>query len=230
MLFARKNSLANFTKLPAENGPFQAITVVFDQALLRTFHPQYGGGSEQPPQASAAVTRLPSSPTLPRFYETLRPYFEAPLPALLAQHKQQEALGLLLEAHPALQHVLFDFRQPGKIDLEAFMRQNFRFNLGLQQLAYLTGRSLATFKRDFHHVFRSSPARWLYQQRLAEAHYLLQSSTSAPQTCTTPWASRAWRTSPTPSSSFLAARRPAYTWHSWPAKQQRLDGRIRYSP
>ena len=60
------------------------------------------------------------------------------------------------------------------------MRQNFRFNLGLQQLAYLTGRSLATFKRDFHHVFRSSPARWLYQQRLAEAHYLLQEQHQRP--------------------------------------------------
>lgn len=29
------------------------------------------------------------------------------------------------------------------------MRQHFRFNVELKQLAYLTGRSLATFKRDF---------------------------------------------------------------------------------
>jgi AraC-like DNA-binding protein len=181
LLFARKNSLAKFTKQPAENVPFQAITVVFDPALLRTFRQQYGaGGSEPPPQASAAITRLPPSPTLHQFYETLRPYFEAPLPASLAQHKQQEALGLLLQAHPALQQILFDFGQPGKIDLEAFMRQNFRFNVELRQLAYLTGRSLATFKRDFHQVFRSSPARWLYQQRLAEAHYLLEEENRRP--------------------------------------------------
>lgn len=180
LLFARRNSLAKFTKQPADNGPFQAITVVFDQPLLRTFRQQFGGGGEQPPQASAAITRLPSSPTLHRFYETLRPYFEAPLPAPLAQHKQQEALGLLLQAHPALQNVLFDFGQPGKIDLEAFMRQNFRFNVELRQLAYLTGRSLASFKRDFNHVFRSSPARWLYQQRLAEAYYLLQEQHQRP--------------------------------------------------
>ena len=60
------------------------------------------------------------------------------------------------------------------------MRQHFRANLGLKQLAYLTGRSLAAFKRDFARIFHTSPTRWLYQQRLAEAHYLLQEENRRP--------------------------------------------------
>lgn len=103
-----------------------------------------------------------------------------PLPAPLIRLSQQEALQLLLHAHPDLSHVLFDFGQPGKIDLETFLRQNFRFNVGLGQLAYLTGRSLATFKRDFAKLYHISPTRWLYQKRLEEAHYLLQEEHQRP--------------------------------------------------
>lgn len=180
LLFYRKNFLAKFTKLPAENGPFRAITVVFDQAMLLEFSQLHGVGYAQPYMASAAVLPLAPSPMLQSFYDTLRPYFEVPLPAPLARLKQQEALLLLLQTHPDLQNVLFDFGQPGKIDLEVFMRQNFRFNIGLQQLAYLTGRSLATFKRDFDKVFHASPTRWLYQKRLEEAHYLLQEEHKRP--------------------------------------------------
>jgi AraC-like DNA-binding protein len=180
LLFYRKNFLAKFTKLPAENGPFRAITVVFDQAALLEFSQQYGVGYEQPHVGSADMLPLTNSPMLQSFYDTLRPYFEVALPAPLARLKQQEALLLLLQMHPALQNVLFDFGQPGKIDLEAFMRRNFCFNLEIKQLAYLTGRSLATFKRDFQKIFHTSPNRWLYQKRLEEAYYLLQEEHKRP--------------------------------------------------
>lgn len=180
LLFYRKDFLAKFTKLPAEDGPFQAITVVFDQATLLAFSQQQGIVSEQSSVASPAAQLLAPNLLLHSFFATLLPYFKEPLPVPLAQLKQREGLQLLLHTHPALQAVLFDFKQPGKIDLEAFMRQNFRFNLGLRQLAYLTGRSLAAFKRDFHQVFHTSPTRWLYQKRLAEAHYLLREENKRP--------------------------------------------------
>jgi AraC-like DNA-binding protein len=180
LIFCRKNFLAKFTKLPAENGPMQAITVVLDRATLLEFSQQYGLGHEGSHVPSVAVQSLADSPLLHSFYATLQSYFEVPLPAPLARLKQHEAIMLLLQAHPALQSVLFDFGQPGKIDLEAFMQQNFRFNVALKQLAYLTGRSLATFKRDFEKTFHTSPNRWLYQRRLEEAHYLLKEANRRP--------------------------------------------------
>jgi len=54
------------------------------------------------------------------------------------------------------------------------MQKNFRFNVALSRFAYLTGRSLATFKRDFERLFHLSPSRWLVQRRLQEAYYFLQ--------------------------------------------------------
>ena len=180
LLFYRKNFLAKFTKLPDASGPMRAISVLFDRATLLEFSQQYGVGTAGSPVANAAVVPLASSLMLHSFYDTLRPYFEVPLPVPLARLKQQEALLLLLQVQPALQNVLFDFGQPGKIDLEAFMQQHFRFNVALKQLAYLTGRSLATFKRDFKKIFHTSPSRWLYQKRLEEAHYLLKEKNRRP--------------------------------------------------
>lgn len=91
----------------------------------------------------------------------------------LLRIKQKEALMLLLEYDPTLKDVLFDFSEPYKIDLEAFMNRNFRFNVHLDRFACLTGRSLATFKRDFQKIFGTAPRRWLQQKRLQEAHYLI---------------------------------------------------------
>lgn len=87
---------------------------------------------------------------------------------------------MLLHVTPALQDVLFDFAEPGKIDLAAFMEKNFHFNVTLSRFAYLTGRSLATFKRDFARLFRQSPSRWLVQRRLREAHFLLREKAQTP--------------------------------------------------
>ncbi len=41
-------------------------------------------------------------------------------------------------------------------------------------VAYLTGRSLSTFKRDFEKIYHMTPSRWLLQKRLEDAHYLLK--------------------------------------------------------
>jgi AraC-type DNA-binding domain-containing proteins len=80
---------------------------------------------------------------------------------------------ILLETNPLLKDVLFDFAEPGKIDLEAYMTKHYRYNVNMDRFAYLTGRSLATFKRDFAKVFHTSPNRWLQQKRLEDAHYLI---------------------------------------------------------
>ena len=38
------------------------------------------------------------------------------------------------------------------------MEQHFRFKASLPQVAYLTGRNLATFKRDCRQLFHTFPA------------------------------------------------------------------------
>jgi len=61
--------------------------------------------------------------------------------------------------------------EPGKMDLEEYMNRNFQYNVSLDRFAYLTGRSLSTFHRDFKSIFNTTPGRWLLKKRLNEAYY-----------------------------------------------------------
>ncbi len=71
-----------------------------------------------------------------------------------ADVKREELLLILLHAQPELAGLFFDYRTPEKINLEEFMNRNYQFNVSLERFAYLTGRSLSAFKRDFKQVFK----------------------------------------------------------------------------
>lgn len=180
LIFFRKNFLSKFIKQPAENGTFKSIAIVFDKNTLMEFSKQYNVFYEEPYITDHAVLSLEQNTLLENYYKTLLPYFDSFIPDQLINLKKQEALMLLLQIDPKFKNVLFDFNQPGKIDLEAFMQKNFKFNVELKKLAFLTGRSLATFKRDFARIFNMSPNRWLQQRRLEEAHYLLKEKSKRP--------------------------------------------------
>jgi AraC-like DNA-binding protein len=94
--------------------------------------------------------------------------------------KQKEAVLLLLKLIPAFKNILFDFSEPGKMDLEAFMEKSYHFNVQLKRFAYLTGRSLATFKRDFDKIYHTTPSRWLQQRRLQEAYHRIKEQKKMP--------------------------------------------------
>lgn len=72
---------------------------------------------------------------------------------------------------------LFDFADPWKIDIMSFMEQNYTNDLSLEEMANYTGRSLATFKRDFSKVCDLSPQKWVIRRRLEAAHALILSGT-----------------------------------------------------
>jgi len=173
----KRNQLVKFIKEPVEGGSFKAISIYLDQATLRSFAMENGHQSEGTRGLTQdAVIPLEPNPLFTGFMDSLWPYVQHNqlVDTSLQNLKQREAIMLLLRLRPELKDVLFDFNEPGKIDLEAFMNKNFHFNVQLKRFAYLTGRSLATFKRDFEHVFHLSPSKWLQQRRLQEAHYLIK--------------------------------------------------------
>ncbi|TGE03710.1 helix-turn-helix domain-containing protein [Hymenobacter fodinae] len=177
----RRNQLMKFQKQPPARGEFETLSVFFDQPTLRAVSQEYGYQAEGHTPGPGVLPLTPS-PLYTSYFESLRPYQQLAQPsqAPLLALKVREALLLLLQANPALRDVLFDFSEPGKIDLEAFMQANFRFNVTLSRFAYLTGRSLANFKRDFEKLFLTSPSRWLQQRRLQEAYYLLKEKGRTP--------------------------------------------------
>ena len=179
--FSRRNHLVKFVKLPPEDGEFKSISVYLDQDTLRNVSLEYGYKAQHG-QNGDAILDLKPDPLYKSYMDSLIPYQQLTQPGneQLLSLKLREAILLLLKVNPELNEVLFDFSEPGKIDLEAFMNKNFHFNVELKRFAYLTGRSLATFKRDFEKIFHISPSRWLQHRRLQEAHYLIKERGKAP--------------------------------------------------
>jgi AraC-like DNA-binding protein len=176
LYFCRRNSLMKYTKYPPEGGEFKSISIFFDQEILRNFSMEFGHSSEKQVQAPAFLT-LPTASLLHGYMGSLKAYesiFQEKTDQELIAIKQKEAVLLLLKSDPKIANTLFDFSEPGKIDLEAFMSKNYHFNVALNKFAYLSGRSLSTFKRDFEKIFQTTPSKWLLKRRLQEAYYLIK--------------------------------------------------------
>jgi AraC family transcriptional regulator, exoenzyme S synthesis regulatory protein ExsA len=170
VLFPRYQ-LTRLVKLPANGEPFRSVSILFPEVQLRSF---YGTRAENPAEGRWTGPMVVNRHALlDGFFESLIPYFELQedLPADLAAIKIGESLTLLDAYDPKVRRVLGTLEEPGKIDLAAFMEQNFMFNLPLERFSYLTGRSLTTFKKDFKNIFHTNPGRWLMQKRLERAHY-----------------------------------------------------------
>ncbi len=60
------------------------------------------------------------------------------------------------------------------------MNRNYKFNFGIKRFAFLTGRSLSAFKREFKETFDETPNRWLIHRRLQEAHFLIEKKNKKP--------------------------------------------------
>ncbi len=175
-----KNHLARYNK-ERMNGEFEKVVVIFDEAFLKKFQEKH-----QPTTAGFKAKRaflpLEKSMLVSGFIQSLMPYYNqgGKIDAAFADVKREELLIILLQNQPELGGVLFDYGTPEKINLEAFMNRNFKFNVSIQRFAYLTGRSLSAFKRDFKTTFNDTPNHWLIQKRLQEAYFLIEKKNKKP--------------------------------------------------
>ncbi|MCD8260509.1 MAG: AraC family transcriptional regulator, partial [Bacteroides sp.] len=123
----------------------------------------------------SSVVRLPKTPHLESLFLSMIPYFETeeePQENLI-NLKIQEGILSLLQINKNFFSTLFDFIEPWKIDIMDFLTENYMYDLTMEEIASYTGRSLATFKRDFKKISDLSPQKWLIRKRLEKAHELI---------------------------------------------------------
>jgi len=178
---ARKNHLLRYNKEQL-NGEFKKIVIVLDEPFLRSFLTKHATPSGTAERDDSIVT-IQSDRLLDSFIQSLAPYYkgEAEIENTFADLKREELLLILLQKHPELASIFFNFGAPEKIDIEEFMSRNFRFNISLERFAFLTGRSLSAFKRDFSVAFKETPGRWLTRKRLEEAYFLIHNQSQKPK-------------------------------------------------
>ena len=169
----RKNRLVRYD-LASAGTDCEMTFVCFEEHFLRSFQARHHLAAKKA-RPSATFVPLSQQEVIPAFMRSLPPYQNAAgkLDAVFAEVKYEELLLILLQQQPELADILFDYGVPGKINLEEFMQRNFTFNVSLARFAFLTGRSLSAFKRDFHAIFNQTPSRWLVHKRLQEAYFLL---------------------------------------------------------
>ncbi|GAB3947246.1 hypothetical protein GCM10028805_19140 [Spirosoma harenae] len=170
---ARRNHLVKYNKQLVD-GKFEKIVVVFDQKFLKAFQEEYKLQTDLK-KPSGGLIKLEKNPLVDNYVRSLDSYLtdSGKIDPVFFDIKRKELLLIVLRKNPELASVFFDFSAPEKIDLEAYMNRNFRFNVTLDRFAYLTGRSLTIFKQDFKRIFQDTPSHWLMQKRLQEAYFLL---------------------------------------------------------
>ena len=169
-----KNQLSRSIKTPVGGEPFKCLSMLLPEEYLREFyqdHPILETWTEN----ISKQRPIKSNPLLDSFFGSLLPYFEMQdeLPEALVALKIQEVLTIIDAVDKRASAILGTFSEIGKIDLEKYMEEHYMFNLPLERFAFLTGRSLTTFKSDFKKIFQNTPGKWLTEKRLNLAHHKL---------------------------------------------------------
>ncbi|PWJ43724.1 helix-turn-helix domain-containing protein [Sediminitomix flava] len=169
-----KNQLTRSLKKPADGKPFKCVSLFLTDENLRDFYLNKPVSEDWIENISKQRPINPH-PLLESFFGTLLPYFdmEDELPEALVPIKITEALTIIDTVDKRASKILGTFSEIGKVDLEAYMEEHYMYNLPLERFAFLTGRSLTTFKSDFKKIFQNTPGKWLTEKRLDLAHHKL---------------------------------------------------------
>ena len=176
-VFLRKDNRVSLTKQPKGKEQFIGISLVFKRAFLREFY-QTVDKKKLPLQVQKhepSILRLPQTPAITSLFQSMLPYFDTstqPTDRIISM-KLQEGIYALLDIDEQFYPSLFDFTDPWKIDILDFMEKNYAYDLTIEDIAHYTGRSLATFKRDFKRLSALPPQKWLMEKRLNVAQYKL---------------------------------------------------------
>ncbi len=169
-----KNQLTRSLKSPVNNKPFKCVSLFLPEEELREFYIK-SSVSENWTENISTERPIKPHPLLHRYFESLLPYFDMQddLPTELTSIKIKEALTIIDKADKRASSFLGTFGEVGKIDLKNYMEEHYMYNLPLEKFAFLTGRSLTTFKSDFKKIFNNTPGKWLTEKRLNLAYHKL---------------------------------------------------------
>lgn len=156
------------------------IFLMFTRSFLREMYVRLGINrlpqKNRAPKLDNGVIKLPATVELASLFASMTPYFNPSVKPKdnFMELKLQEGLMALLAIDERFVPTMFDFNQPWKIDILEFMEANFMCDLSMEEIAHYTGRSLATFKRDFKRISHLTPEKWLIKRRLEKAYELMK--------------------------------------------------------
>ncbi|KIA86981.1 AraC family transcriptional regulator [Flavobacterium sp. AED] len=176
--FIRRDHRLKMYKNSKDEALYKGISLTFKRSILREFYSKMDK-AEIPKNIAVSddyVFKLQPSPAIESLFQSLTPYFDSNIkPTEGVTHlKLLEGIYALLNSNKQLYPILFDFAEPWKVDILEFLNENYTDELTMEQIASFTGRSLATFKRDFKKISNHTPQKWLIKRRLEAAYIKLK--------------------------------------------------------
>ncbi|WP_428232753.1 helix-turn-helix domain-containing protein [Flavobacterium sp.] len=175
-----RNLLAAMVNYPKNGQPHKTVVMHLSTERLKKFYEKIN--IDKKTETAHKIFSFSNHPLIESCMASVVPYFDmkGELPDSIASLKITEAISILREIDKSVDNVLANFDEPGKVDLIDFMERNFMYNMPMEKLGYLTGRSLSTFNRDFKKYFNMPPQKWLTEKRLQMAHFLLSDKRKKP--------------------------------------------------
>ena len=178
MILLRKCQSIDYEKTSdPTTGLFESLLFGISSELLKDFLASQNIGHVTTTEEQHARV-CPMSERLVAYCRSLQPYFARPEqaePALL-RLKMMELLFDVMDCSKNTFRQMLQLRQPVRRDLRRVVEENITSPVGIDELAYLSGRSRSSFKREFQEIYGEPPARWIREKRLDRAHRMLQDS------------------------------------------------------
>jgi AraC-like DNA-binding protein len=155
-----------------ENGEFEAVFYFFEEEIINGFLADI-----QPICVSFSNPSL-----LLNYSENIRIFTESILKVYtenankeVTKLKLLELLYLIYNSSQQyhLIQILLSLNAKKKRNLEELMLENFDKPLSIEDYAFLAGRSISSFNRDFLRKFEMPPKKWIIKKRLEKAIELL---------------------------------------------------------
>ena len=161
-----------------KNDVFNALVFFFDDDVCDAFLSSFG---LLQPEKVCGPLRIDFNEDLRLFTDTLTSLYKGRNQNQFTRPKLVEFLHLIALSKQGedFANRLQSLKTRERRSIRSFMEEHFDKPLDIEDYAYLTGRSISTFQRDFKHRFHISPKKWLIQKRLDKAAFLLRTTSNS---------------------------------------------------
>ncbi|OXG03963.1 AraC-like DNA-binding protein [Flavobacterium araucananum] len=179
MILLKKATAVKYDKIgnPENDNIYDSLMFSIKDDLLKSF---LATSDIKIPKIEGEIKTgvYPMNECLVAFAHSMKPYFfdhSIVHPGQL-RLKIMELLYDVADGNRNMFLQILQLHEPVKADIAHVVEQHYASPISLSELAYLSGRSLSSFKRDFQGIYNMTPALWIREKRLEKAKEMLETT------------------------------------------------------
>ncbi|PWV50612.1 AraC family transcriptional regulator [Chitinophaga sp. S165] len=181
MILLKKATLINYESVgnPLNNNLFSCLMFSLKDEMIKSFLTSTDLKiAKQDVDIKDLSSVQPMDDCLIAFAHSLGPFFknvDKVAPSQL-RHKMMELLYDTAVCSDTIFQQILHLQEPVRMDLREVVERHYATPIRIEELAYLSGRSLSSFKREFQQIFNVPPATWIREKRLNKAKEMLETT------------------------------------------------------